>query len=329
MLDLKRRHFISLLAGTTAAWPLAARAQQEAMPVIGFLSPTTPDPNADYLRAFRRALKESGYSEGETVAIEYRWAENRMDRLPALAADLVRRNVAVIVVAAQPSAFAAKAATTTIPIVFGLSSDPIKLGLAISFNRPGANATGVNVLTTILEPKRLGLLHDLVPSARTIGFLVNPSFPPSARQISDGQEAARAIGVPVHPLRANSENEIDSAFQTVATERIGALAVAGSPFFDTHRRRIIALAARYTVPAMYHFREYAVDGGLISYGIDIVDVHRQVGTYVGRILNGTKPGDLPITLPTRFELAINLKTARALGLDVPPTLLATADEVIE
>ena len=328
-MTMRRREFITLVGSIVAAWPLAARAQQ-AMPVVGYLNTRGPDDAAHLATGFRRGLRDAGFIDGQNVRIEYRWGRGQFDTLKALAEELCRIPVSVLAATGgEPAVLAAKAATSAIPIVFGMSSDPIKLGLATSVNRPGANATGVNVLTTILEPKRLGLLHDLVPSARTIGFLVNPSFPPSARQISDAQEAARAIGVPVHLLRANSENEIDSAFQTVATERIGALAVAGSPFFDTRRSRITALAARYSVPAMYHFREYAVAGGLISYGIDIVDVHRQVGTYVGRILNGTKPGDLPIMLPTRFELVINLRTAKALGLRISDNLLTLADEVIE
>jgi ABC-type uncharacterized transport system substrate-binding protein len=328
MFGMRRREFVTLLGGS-AAWPLAARAQP-AIPVVGYLNTRGPDDAAHLATAFRRGLRDAGFIDGQNVRIEYRWGRGQFDTLNALAEELCRIPVSVLAATGgEPAVLAAKAATSAIPIVFGMSSDPIKLGLATSFNRPGANATGVNVLSTMLEPKRLGLLHDLVPSARTIGFLVNPSFPPSDRQISDAQGAARAIGVPVHVLRANSEKEIDSAFQTVATEHIEALAVAGSPFFDTRRSRIAALAARYDVPAMYHFREYAVAGGLISYGIDIVDVHRQVGTYVGRILNGTKPGDLPIVLPTRFELVINLRTAKALGLRISDNLLTLADEVIE
>jgi putative ABC transport system substrate-binding protein len=327
---LGRRKFLATLVGAAAAWPLATRAQQPVMPVVGYLNSRGPDDAAHLATAFRRGLRDAGFIDGQNVRIEYRWGRGQFDTLKALAEELCRIPVSVLAASGgEPAVLAAKEATSAIPIVFGMSSDPIKLGLATSFNRPGANATGVNVLTTMLEPKRLGLLHDLVPSARTIGFLANPSFPPSDRQISDAQEAARAIGVPIHLLRANSENEIDSAFQTVATERIGALAVAGSPFFDMHRSRITALAARYGVPAMYQFREYAVAGGLISYGVDIVDVHRQIGTYVGRILNGTRPGDLPIMLPTKFELVINLRTAKALGLRISDNLLTLADEVIE
>jgi putative tryptophan/tyrosine transport system substrate-binding protein len=330
MFDRRRRAFITLLGGAAATWPLAARAQQAAMPVIGYLNTRGPDDAAHLAAAFRRGLRDGGFSDGQNVRIEFRWGRGQFDSLKAMAEELCRIPVSVLAATGgEPAVLAAKSATSTIPIVFAMSSDPIKLGLAVSFNRPGGNATGVNVLTTVLEPKRLGLLHDLVPTAGTIGILVNPSFPPSAGQVSDVEKAARAIGVSVHVLRANSENEIDAAFQTIATERIGALAVAGSPFFDTHRSRITALAAQHGVPTMYHFREYAAAGGLISYGVEIVEVHRQVGLYAGRILNGTKPGDLPITLPSKFELVINLRTAKTLGLKISDNMLTLADEVIE
>ena len=326
---MKRREFILALGGAAAAWPLAARAQQPT-PVIGYLNTRGPDDAAHLAAAFRRGLRDGGFIDGQNVRIEFRWGRGRFDALKAMAEELCRVPVSVLAATGgDPAVLAAKAATSAIPIVFAMSSDPIKLGLAASFNRPGGNATGVDVLTTALEPKRLGLLHDLVPTAGTIGVLLNPSFPPSARQVSDVEEAARAIGVRVHVLRANSESEINSAFQTVATERIGALAVAASPFFDTRRSRITALAAQHGVPTMYHIREYAAAGGLISYGVDIVEVHRQVGLYAARILNGTRPGDLPIMLPSKFELVINLKTAKTLGLKISDNLLTHADEVIE
>jgi ABC-type uncharacterized transport system substrate-binding protein len=327
---MKRREFIALLGGAAAAWPLAARAQQPAMPVVGYLNSRGPDDAAHLAASFRRGLRDSGFIVGQNVRIEYRWGRGHFDSLKAMAEELCRVPVAVLIATGgEPTVLAAKSATSTIPIVFAMSSDPIKLGLAVSFNRPSGNATGMNVLTTALEPKRLGLLHDLVPAAGTVGVLVNPSFPPSAGQIRDVEEAARAIGVRVHVLRANTESEIDSAFETIAAERIGALAVAGSPFFDTRRSRIAALAAQHRVPAMYQFREYTAAGGLISYGVDIVDVHRQVGLYAGQVLKGAKPGDLPIMLPTKFELVINLKTAKTLGIRISDNLLTLADEVIE
>jgi putative ABC transport system substrate-binding protein len=310
--------------------PLAARAQQPAIPVVGYMHSRGPDDAAYIAATFRRGLRDGGFIDGQNVKIEYRWAHGQFGQLPALAQELARMPVAVLVAGGGvPTAMAAKAATSTIPIVFAMSGDPVKLGLAASFNRPGANATGMNTLTTALDPKRLGLLHDLVPGAARIGFLVNANFPPSALQISDAEEAARAIGVRIHVLRASSESEIEAAFETVAKERIRALAVASSPFFDTRRKQIVALAARHAVPAMYHFREYAAAGGLISYGIDIVDVHHQVGLYTSQILKGAKPADLPIMLPTKFDLVINLKTAKALALAIPSGVLAIADEVIE
>jgi putative ABC transport system substrate-binding protein len=299
------------------------------MPVIGFLGVRSPDDTVT-LAAFRRGLNEGGFVEGQNVMVEYRWAIGQYDRLPAQAAELVQKPVSVLVSAGgEPAALAAKAATSTIPIVFTIGDDPVKLGLVASYNRPGGNLTGINIFTTTLEAKRLGLLHELVPQAATIGVLLNANFPAAERQLRDVQEAARAIGLQIHALRANIDREIEVAFATVASQRIAALAVAASPFFTTRRDKVVALAARHAVPTMYTAREYAVDGGLMSYGIDVPDVYRQIGLYAARILKGEKPADLPVMQPTKFELVINLKTAKALGLQIPDKLLALADEVIE
>ena len=326
--QLKRREFITLLGGATA-WPLAARAQQPAMPVIGFLGVRSPDDTVT-LAAFRRGLNEGGFVEGQNVMVEYRWAIGQYDRLPAQAAELVQKPVAVLVSAGgEPAALAAKAATSIIPIVFTIGDDPVKLGLVASYNRPGGNLTGINIFTTTLEAKRLGLLHELVPQAAAIGVLLNANFPAAERQLRDVQGAARAIGLQIHALRANIDREIEVAFETVASQRIAALAVAASPFFTTRRDKIVALAARHAVSTMYTAREYAVDGGLMSYGIDVPDVYRQIGLYAARILKGEKPADLPVMQPTKFELVINLKTPKALGLQIPDKLVAIADEVIE
>jgi len=325
---VKRREFISLLGGAAAAWPLAAGAQQ-TMPVIGYLSARSPEDTTHLVAAFRRGLAENGYVDGQNVAIEYRWALGQVDRLPALAAELAGRSVAILVTTGgESAALAAKAATSTIPIVFS-TGDPVKAGLVASYNRPGGNATGINLLTQTLDPKRLGLLHELVPQAATIGFLLNPDFPSAEDQSKDMLEAARAIGVGIHVLRANTDREIEAAFETVAQHRIGALVVAASPFFDTRRDTLVALAARYAVPTMYHFREFAAAGGLMSYGIDPVDAYRQVGVYAGRILKGARPADLPVLQPTKFEFVINLRTAKALSLEIPARLISFVDEVIE
>jgi putative ABC transport system substrate-binding protein len=326
---MKRREFMIAFGAGSAAWPFAASAQQP-MPVIGYLSARSPGDTTHLVAAMQRGLAESGYIEGQNVGAEYRWALGQPDRLPAMAAELVRRPVAVLVATGgESAALAAKAATSTIPIVFSIGGDPVKVGLTASYSRPGGNATGISLLTNLLEPKRLGVLHELVPRAATIGVLLNPNFPPFEDQRKDVQEAGRALGVPIHVLLASTDREIDAAFETIAQQRIAALAVAAGPFFDTRRERIVALAARYAVPAMYHFREFAAAGGLTSYGIDPVDVYRQVGVYAGRILRGATPAELPVLQASKFEFVINLKAAKALGVDISPSLLARADEIIE
>jgi putative ABC transport system substrate-binding protein len=328
-IHIRRREFIFTLGGA-AAWPLAARAQQPAMPVIGYLSSRSPDDTRHLLAAFLRGLNEAGYVEGQNVTIEYRWALGQYDRLPALAAELVRRPVAVLTTTGgEPAALAAKAATSTIPIVFLMGSDPVSAGLVESFNRPGGNATGINILTDTLGAKRLGLLHELVPQAATIGVLLNPKFQTADSQLRDLQQAAAAIGLQIHVLRASTDSELYAAFETVTQQRIAALAVTADPFFDTRRDKLVALAARHAVPTIYQFREFVAAGGLMSYGVDSLDNYRQAGVYTGRILKGANPADLPVMQPTKFEFVINLKTAKALGLTFPSGLFSIADEVIE
>jgi putative tryptophan/tyrosine transport system substrate-binding protein len=328
-MKIPRRNFITLLGSTAVAWPLAAHAQQSAMPVIGFLHGSLPKVEALYVVGFRQSLKEAGYIEGRNVAIEFRWAENHYDRLPALAAELVGRRVAVIVTGTPAAALAAKAATTTIPIVFAIGPDPVKLGLVASLNRPGGNVTGVSFLANALEAKRLGLLHDLVPQATVIGVLLNPDNASAETQLRELEEAARALGLPLHVANASSERDFDSAFASFVQHGAGALVVGTDAFFASRRELLVALAARNAVPAIYFSREVAETGGLMSYGASITDAFRQVGVYAGKILKGAVPADLPVMQSVKFEFVINLKTAKALGLTVPPGILAIADQVIE
>jgi len=326
---VKRRAFISLLGGA-AAWPLAARAQQPAMPVIGFLSSRSPEDSTHLIPAFAAGLAEGGYVESQNLATEFRWARGRYDLLPAMAAELVSHRVAVLTTAGgEPSALAAKRATSTIPIVFGIGGDPVALGLVESFSRPGRNATGVTLLTNLMEPKRLGLLRELVPGFPLIGVLLNPKFAPASRQLQQVEEAARSIDQRILVANASTDEELEAAFAALTSERVGALLVTADPYFDTRREQIVGLAARYRLPAIYQFREYAVAGGLLSYGVSITDAYRQYGVYTARILKGAKPADLPVLQPTKFETVINLKTAKALGVKISDNLLSLADEVIE
>jgi putative tryptophan/tyrosine transport system substrate-binding protein len=326
---MKRREFITLLGGAAVTWPLAARAQQPPMPVVGFLSSGSPAPLRQQVAAFREGLKEAGYVEGQNVTVEYGFAEGQLDRFPVLVSDLVRRQVSVLVVTSNTGALVAKHATSTIPIVFSVGDDPVASGLVPSLNRPGGNLTGVYQFTTGLEAKRLGLLHEMVPKATTIAVLVNPNFSGAKTQLHDVQEAAPRLGVQLVVVRANVESDFDAAFATLVQQRAGALLVCASPFFNGRRQQLVVLAARHAVPAIYEWRDFAEAGGLMSYGTILADAYRQAGVYAGRVLKGAKPADLPVVQATRFEFVINLSTAKALGIEVPPTLSARADEVIE
>jgi putative ABC transport system substrate-binding protein len=326
---VKRRYFITLVGGA-AAWPLAARAQQPAMPVIGFLNSASFDTYSHLLAAFRQGIKDTGYVEGENVALEYRWAENQFDRLPALADELVRRQVATIAATGGiHSALAAKAATTTIPIVFNIGDDPVRLGLVASLARPGGNVTGINNFIYELVAKRLALLRELVPASVRVAVLVNPANAQTETTLRDVEAAARAIGLQIQIVKASTSREIDVAFATLARDRVDALFIPPDPLFISRRIQMVQLAARHAFPATYPVRDFAVAGGLMSYGTNTADAWRQTGVYTGRILKGAKPADLPVLQPTKFELVINAQTARMLSIDVPTTLIARADEVIE
>jgi putative ABC transport system substrate-binding protein len=326
---MRRRNFIALLGGAAVAWPLTARAQQPAMPVVGFLSSVSQAGTRHMVTAFQRGLGETGYVDGRNVAIDYRFADGQYDRLPAWAGEMVRRPVSLIVTAGPPAALAAKVATTTIPIVFVVGFDPVGAGLVASFNRPGGNATGMVLVSGQLGQKRLELVRDLVPKAATVAMLANPLSPDAPPEIREVQAAAQAKGLQLRMLNASTSGEIEAAFASLSGQRPDVLLIGGDPFYMARREDIVRLAAHARLPAVYPFREFTETGGLISYGTNIANSYRQAGIYAGRILGGAKPGDLPVMQPTTFELVINLKTAKALGFDIPPTLHARSDEVIE
>jgi putative ABC transport system substrate-binding protein len=326
---VKRRHFVSLVGGAATMWPVAARAQQPAMPVVGFLHSASPEPLAYVLTGFREGLAHSGFVEGKNITIESRWARGQYDHLPALAADLVQRRSALIVAGGgQLSVVAAKAAASTVPIVFVIGSDPVKDGLVASLNRPGGNITGLVNFTSLVEKKKFGLLREMVPQVTLIAMLINPTAS-HEQDATEVQTEARALGKQLLVVRARTVQEIDTAFANLVEQRVSALLVGGDAFFNSQRDQLIAMSLRHVIPAIYEFREYAVAGGLMSYGASLLSIYRQLGVYAGRILKGEKPADLPIIQPTKFDFVLNLITAKALGLDVPPTLLALADEVIE
>jgi putative ABC transport system substrate-binding protein len=329
MSDIRRRQFITLLGGA-ACWPLAARAQQPTMPVIGFLSGRSPAESAEEVKAFHRGLVESGHVEGKNVAIEFRWADGRYDRLPALATELVARGVAVIAaVGGGASGLAAKSVTSTIPIVFASGGDAVKIGLVASLNRPGGNVTGVNIIFGALGAKRLGLLHELIPAATAVAMLVNPNYPSAPIEVQDVETAGRNLGLRIHIFNARTESEIEPAFASLAEQKVSGLLVADDPFLQGQRGRLVRLAERHAVPTIYFSRDFVDAGGLMGYGPSLVDAYRLVGIYTGRVLKGEKPADMPVLQPTKFELVLNLKTAKVLGLTIPPGVLAIADEVIE
>jgi putative ABC transport system substrate-binding protein len=327
---VRRRAFITLLGGAATAWPLAARAQQSRMPVIGFLHIASLETRRNQVASFYEGLKDTGYVEGQNVAIQYCWAENQNDRLPALATDLVRHQVDVIAALSTPSVLAAKNATTTIPIVFLTNGDPVKFGLVASLNRPGRNITGITLLGVEVVAKRLELLHKVVPGATIFGVLANPTNPEqTASETREAQDAARALGLELLIVNASTENEIDIAFATLSQHGAHALFVIGDALFTSQREQLVALAARYAIPTVHTFREFVVAGGLMSYGTILIDVYREAGVYVGKILKGAKPADLPVLQSAKLELVINLRTARTLGLEIPPTVVALANEVID
>ena len=327
---IERRKFLATLGGAAAAWPLAARAQRPGIPVVGFLNVGSADRSAHQVAAFRQGLKETGYSEGRNITVEFRWAEGRYDLLPTLAADLIRRQAAVILTGGGEAPFrAVRAASETVPIVFNIGNDPVQLGLVASLAKPGGNATGVNFLSVEIAAKRLGLLNSLALASSIIAVLVNPNFPATQTSVNELESAARAMGRQVEIIKATNESELDASLATISQTRAGALIVGNDPFFTSRRAQIVALAARLAIPAIYEQREFALAGGLMSYGASIADSYRQLGIYVGRILKGERAGDLPVLQPTKFELVINLGTARAFGFTLPPSLLAIADEVIE
>jgi ABC-type uncharacterized transport system substrate-binding protein len=326
---MRRREFIALVGSAAATWPLAARAQQPVMPVIGYLNPTPPDLSGDRLAAFRQGLKDTGYIEGENVSIVYRWADNQFDRMPELASELMRRKVSVIAASTPPAALAAKAASKTIPIVFLVPEDPVKLGLVTSLARPGGNLTGVNFFVAELAAKRLGILHELIPAARRVGLLIDPTYPSAESERHDVEAAARSIGLEIDVLNATNNREIDAASAAFVRERLDALYVASGPLFPNRRVHVVSLAMRHAIPAIYNVRQFPDVGGLISYGSSITDAYRQMGVYAGRILKGAKPVELPVVQSNKLELVINAQAARILGLTVPSLLIATADEVIE
>jgi putative ABC transport system substrate-binding protein len=330
MLDVRRRDFITLLGGTAASWSFAAQAQPLAVPVIGFLSSRSPGESTSVVAALRQGLKEAGYIEGQNVTVEYRWAEGRYDRLPELAKELVARHISLITATGDAvSALAAKGATTTIPIVFVIGGDPVRFGLVARLNRPGGNITGVSLISSGLGAKRLGLLHELLPNAAVFALLLNPDNPNGEPERIDVEEAGRTIGRQIVVVNASYERELDTAFAYLAQQRAGGLLVATDPFFLSRRDQLVELAARHAIPTMYQFREFATASGLMSYGTNITDAYHRAGEYSGRILKGERPADLPIFQQTKLELIINLKTAKMLGLSIPPTLLVFADEVIE
>jgi putative tryptophan/tyrosine transport system substrate-binding protein len=326
---MERREFITLLGGAAATWPLAARAQQSSMPVIGYLGPGSAQSDAFRVTGFRQGLKEAGYVEGQNLTIEYRWAEERHDRLPTMATDLVLHQVAVIVATGAAASLAAKAATTTLPIVFETSGDPVKLGLVGSLSRPGGNLTGVSQLGEEEAPKRLELLHELLPTARVMALLVNPAEPIARDQVRVSLAAAKTLGLELNVLNASIERDLDAAFAKLTEMRAGGLTIGGASLFTSHIEQLAALTVRHLIPAVYQRREFAAAGGLMSYGTNIADTHRLVGIYTGRVLKGEKPADLPVQQATKVELYINLKTAKALGITVPISLLGRANEVIE